>query len=156
MKNLFQYYEGSLSSFLPEAAITKDRLLKIIICPISERLLTEKSLHHLLLDTEFNHVLDNFAIRHILMKHSNEKEVLRGQILVVLEDFLLLQELLTACDSVNVAVRQGRDVLIYQKSFPDFVGCYVEEIRCGRKELAGVTFYKKKKVSSPTLIVELR
>ncbi len=145
MKNLFQYFEGALSLFLPEAALTKDRMIKARICRIDEHLLSEECLNHLAINVEFNHVLDNFAVRHIMMKHSNEKETLRGQLLVELDDFLLLQELLTTYDSVDTDFRQGRDVLMYQKAFPEFIGYYVEEIRYGRKELAGVTFYKRKR-----------
>ena len=142
MKNLFNYYEGSLSSFLTEAVAIKDHLVKIVISPVDSGLLSMLLPE---LDAEFIHVLDNYAIRHIMMKHANEKEVLRGQILVALDDFLLLAEILSSYDSVSVEIRQGRKILKYQKEYPTFICCYVEEIRAGRKELAAVTFYKKRK-----------
>ncbi len=64
----------------------------------------------------FHHVLDNFAVKHIITKHSNDKEVLRGQIKIT-----------------------------YTKTYEDCLYTYVEEIRKGRRELAGVTFYKRKR-----------
>ena len=72
MGTLFSYFEGSLEDYLNYIKEIKDnRLVKIRLAPLES----------------FHHVLDNFAVNHIIAKHANDKEVLRGQIKIVESDY---------------------------------------------------------------------
>ena len=94
----------------------------------------------------FHHVLDNFAVNHIIAKHANDKEALRGQIKIEVSDFLLIPDIVFHFDSCLIdSPRPGRTLITYTKAYLDIEYCYVEEIRKGRRELAGVTFYKRKR-----------
>ncbi len=136
MDVLFKYYAGSLEDFISEARCKGDNhLVKIRLAPSS---LQEYPLYW--------HVLDNFAVKHIFMKHANEKEVLRGQIIMEEEDFLFLPDILSNYDNRHIDTLPGRRTLIqYSKDYPDCTRIYVEEVRRGRYELAGVTYYKQKR-----------
>ena len=128
---MFSYFDGSLEDFLTHIKEIKDnRLVKIRLAPAES----------------FTHVLDNFAVNHIITKHSNDKEVLRGQVKILLSDFLLLPDILIHFDSCVIqSSRPGRILISYTKTIQDCDYFYVEEIRKGRRELAGVTFYKRKR-----------
>ena len=122
MSNLFSYFEGSMEDFLTYISEIKDNhLVKIRLAPVEP----------------FHHVLDNFAVNHIIAKHANDKEALRGQIKIEVSDFLLIPDIVFHFDSCLIdSPRPGRTLIEY---------CYVQEIRKGRRELAGVTFYKRKR-----------
>ena len=110
--------------------IQDNRLVKIRLAPVES----------------FYHVLDNFAVRHIIAKHANEKEELRGQIKIEESDFLLIPDIVIHFDSCLIqSPRPGRTLITYTKEYKDIEYCYVEEIRKGRRELAGVTYYKRKR-----------
>ena len=77
--------------------------MKIIISPASTNMI----------DSSFNHVLDNFAVTHIFNKHANEKEVQRGQIMVEISDFLLIPDILANYDSCTILSHPtGRKLII--------------------------------------------
>ena len=58
MGEMFSYFEGSLEDFLAHIKEIKDnRLVKIRLVPVES----------------FCHVLDNFAVNHIITKHANER-----------------------------------------------------------------------------------
>lgn len=136
MKNLFTYYSGSLDEFISAARSIRDNhLIKIQLAP--------SSLPEYL---GYSHVLDNFAVKHIFMKHANEKEVSRGQIKITTEDFLLLNDLLFNYDEcLTTILPGGRTIIQYSKTYQDCTRIYIEEVRKGRLELAGVTYYKQKR-----------
>ena len=68
MGTLFSYYDGSLEDFLIYIKEIQDnRLVKVRLGSVES----------------FYHVLDNFAVKHIITKHSNEKEVLRGRLFLI-------------------------------------------------------------------------
>lgn len=131
MGTLFTYYDGNLEDYLNYIqGLNDNRLVKI-------RLEAVESFHH---------VLDNFAVKHIKAKHANDKEELRGQIKVTDSDFLLIPDITAAFDSCVIqSPRPGRPLITYTKYYNDVEYCYVEEIRKGRRELAGVTLYKRKR-----------
>ena len=131
MGTLFSYFDGSLEDFLIYISEIKDnRLVKVKLGFVES----------------FCHVLDNFAVKHIITKHSNEKEVLRGQLKIQDSDFLLIPDIVSHFDSCLIqSPRPGRTLLTYSKQYEDCLYTYVEEIRKGRRELAGVTFYKRKR-----------
>ena len=133
MGGLFSYYEGCLSDFLAHIKQTNDNsLVKIKLearAPGS-----------------FRHVLDSYAVKHIFTKHSNEKEILHGQIVIEESDFLLITDILNNYDTRETVTGQnGRTLYIYSKTYTDCKRYYVEEVRKGRYELAGVTYYKRKR-----------
>ena len=131
MSTLFSYFEGCLEDFLTYIKeINDNRLVKIRLASVES----------------FYHVLDNFAVQHIVTKHSNDKEVLRGQIKIQNSDFLLIPDIVGHFDSCLIqSPRPGRTLITYTKTYEDCLYTYVEEIRKGRHELAGVTFYKRKR-----------
>ena len=151
MKNLFNYYGGSLSSFLEEVYITKYQLIKVIVCPIDVRLVLMSSYE---LDHNFMHVLNNYAVKHIMHRHSGKRERLRGQEPVTLSDLLLIPEIVLNYDTFKtIRCRNGNPGFIYTKDINDETYTLVEEVRKGHSELATTTLYKRKR-SSPTLRVQ--
>ena len=136
MDELFKYFSGSLEEFLTQArSIGDNHLIKLQLAPSA---LPEYS--------GYWHVLDNFAVKHIFMKHANEKEVQRGQIIVENEDFLFLPDILSNYDNIHIeTLPSGRTLIQYSKVYPDCTRIYVEVVRRGRCELAGVTYYKQKR-----------
>ena len=144
MGSLFSYFNGSLQDFLTHIKEIKDNsLVKIRLASVSSDSLTV--LASAGLDDTFYHVLDNFAVNHIITKHTNEKEVLRGQAILQETDFLLIPHIVSHFDSVQIECIKNKTTIAYTKTCYDSVYCYIEEIRKGRHELAGVTFYKRKK-----------
>lgn len=140
MSTLFSYFEGNLEEYLTYIKEVKDnRLVKIRLAPAS-------ALKDIGVDDSFYHVLDNFAVTHILAKHANPKEVLRGQLIIEEADFLFIPDIILNFDSYEtITPRDGRDLILFTKNYPDCKRVYVEEIRKGRHELAGVTYYKQKR-----------
>ena len=143
MKNLFNYFEGNLSSFLEEVYITKHQLIKVIVCPIDIQLVSLSSYG---LDLNFMHVLDNYAVKHIMHRHSGKRERLRGQEPVTLSDLLLIPEIVLNFDTIKtIRCRNGNPGFIYTKDINDEIYTLVEEVRKGHSELATTTLYKRKK-----------
>ena len=136
MDNYFKYYTGSLEEFISESRIIDDnRLMKIQ--------LATSSLPDL---PNYSHVLDNFAVHHIIHRHSGKRERLRGQEPVSLSDLLLIPEIVHNYDTCSpVQCKNWNQGLIYTKDFNDDTYILIEEIRKGRSELSTTTLYKKKK-----------
>lgn len=144
MGSLFSYFDGSLQDFLTHIKEMRDNsLVKIRLARVTPEALTVLSSAGV--DNTFYHVLDNFAVNHIITKHANEKEVLRGQAILQESDFQLIPFIVSNYDSVQIESVKNKTIVIYSKTCYDSINCYIEEIRKGRHELAGVTFYKRKK-----------
>ncbi|MFN0033903.1 MAG: hypothetical protein ACKVUS_02480 [Saprospiraceae bacterium] len=96
--------------------------------------------------TGYHRVVDSFAVRHIFKNHGNDKtELLRGQIGVVREDFLLIERTVKTSRVVSIEVSKiGNVMFVYTFEHENFKMIFVEEIRVRRKELAVLTFYKQK------------
>lgn len=79
---MFAYFDGSLEDFLNHIREIEDNhLIKIRLVPAT-------TLDDIgIASSSYHHVLDNFAVTHIIKKHSSEKEVLRGQIIIEESDF---------------------------------------------------------------------
>lgn len=153
MSDLFTYYEGELKDFIAEALATKDTLLKRVISPASEALISDLQDMGITIDDTWCHTLDNSAVRHTIKSHGSPKEVLRGQIPITDEDLMRIPEIVASYEALSTEKnKRGQDVIIYTKTMEDGVTFYVEEIRLGRRELAASTMYKRKKDDSPTLI----
>ena len=153
MNNLFKYYEGELRDFIEEALVTKDRLIKRVISPATQKLVTDLQTKGILIDLSYNHTLDNNAARHAIKSHGEAREEMRGQIPITDEDLLRIPKIVDHYESLETRKnRRNQDIIIYSRSFGQGVTYYVEEIRLGRRELAASTMYKRKKDDSPTQI----
>ncbi len=97
--------------------------------------------------TDFNRVIDNYAILHTLNKHGNQKrEEKQGQIAVIPTDFEMIPTITSQPDKIETGEKDsiGNDLIKYTKQI-DNVYIYAEEIRKGKKELSAKTMYKRKK-----------
>ena len=94
----------------------------------------------------YRRVLDSFAVKHIFKNHGNDKtELLRGQIGVVREDFLLIERTVKTSGIVSIELSKiGNTIFVYTFEHENFRLFLVEEIRVRRKELAVLTLYKQK------------
>ena len=146
---LFQYFTGSLSDLIAQAKQSAQGLIKKVIAPISPRLKNDLSSQGMQIDDDYNHVIDNNAIRHALKNHSGKKEEKRGQIPITDADFENIADIVETYDGVEVVPgNTSAQRIIYHKAYQDGTVIFVEEQRVGRKELAAVTMWKKK---SPNL-----
>ena len=96
---------------------------------------------------EFKWTIDNYAIIHTHNKHGQEKkEISRGQIPVVITDYLLIPEIVKEPDKISVGEKSniGTELIIYEKDIDGVNYFYVEEVRKKRKSLAMKTLYKRK------------
>ena len=98
---------------------------------------------------KYVHSIENSAIRHNQLEHGNpDTEALRGQIAITYDDYLYIPDIIENYDTVEKSPqksRQGLEVIIYTKTYPDGTIYYLEEIRNGRNSLAFDTMYKRKK-----------
>ena len=118
MSTLFEYYLGSLEEFISQArVIGENRLMKTRLVPSS---LPEYP--------DYWHVLDNFAVKHIMHRHSGKRERLRGQEPVTCQDLLRISDIVLNADTIEP------------------IQCK-NEVRRGHLELATTTMYKKKKLT---------
>ena len=153
MNDLFKYYEGELGDFIAEALVTKAKLIKRVISPVSSKLVSDLQAKGILIDLSYNHTLDNNAIHHSLKRHGSVREALRGQIPITDEDLLRIPDIVDNYETLDIKQnRRNQDIIIYSRNIGQGVTYYVEEIRFGRRELAASTMYKRKKDDSPTQI----
>ena len=95
----------------------------------------------------FKRTIDNYAIIHTHNKHGQEKkEISRGQVPVVMTDYLLIPEIVKVPDKISVGEKSniGTELIIYEKEIKEIIYFYVEEVRKKRKSLAMKTLYKRK------------
>ncbi len=145
MSDLFAYYEKPLRDFLLDAVRERASLVKIVIQYADLELIESLAGVCPAVSVDFKHVLDNYAVHHTMMKHASEKEEFRGQVRVEIDDFLMLPEILTEYDAITLTSRNGKQIIIYEKSYATYTCHLVEEVRKGRKELAVITLYKTRK-----------
>ena len=71
---MFAYCEGSLEDFLNHITeIHDNRLVKICLAPAT-------TLDDIgIVNSSYHHVLDSFAVNHIMHRHGGQREYLRGQ-----------------------------------------------------------------------------
>ena len=114
MSTLFSYFEGNLEEFLTYIHEIKDnRLVKIRLAPAT-------ALGDIGIDDSFYHVLDNFAVKHILHRHGGNREFLRGQIPINYSDLLCIHEIFENYDSRTTGKsKNGNPVLIFTKETED-------------------------------------
>ena len=140
MGTVFSYFEGNLDDYLTCIKEIKDnRLVKIKLAPAT-------ALEDLGIDDSFYHVLDNFAVNHIMHRHGGKREYLRGQIPISINDLLFIPEIIVHYDSCSSSIcRNGNPAILYTKEIGDQMYTLIEEIRRGHSELATSTLYKRKK-----------
>jgi len=104
----------------------------------------------------YSHTIDRSGINHILNHHGKKRENLRGQKVLIEEDFFKILEVIKNYDSVQRPLNQkgkyaksitGNDLILYIKTFDNEIIHYVSEVRTGRKELALSTMWITKKES---------
>jgi len=84
----------------------------------------------------YKHMIYSYAIHHTLKSHGNiEKEALRGQIAVSIDDFKLIPIILETPDRFYYErdERRNKDIVVYEKLIDNKYVC-VEEIRVGKKK----------------------
>lgn len=146
---LFQYFTGSLADMIARAKLSATDFAKKVLAPVSSRLKEDLQAHGVKLDGDFNHVIDNAAIRHTLKQHGGKNEEKRGQIPITDADFGRIPDVVENYDEITVVDGKRGDVnIIYSRTYEDGTTVFVEEKREKRKELAAVTMWKKQ---SPTL-----
>lgn len=146
---LFQYFTGSLADMIARAKLSATDFAKKVLAPVSPRLKEDLQAHGVKLDGDFNHVIDNAAIRHTFKQHGGKNEEKRGQIPITDADFGRIPDVVENYDEITVADGKRGDVnIIYSRTYEDGTTVFVEEKREKRKELAAVTMWKKQ---SPTL-----
>lgn len=131
MSNSFSYFDGSLEDYLTHLKeIDDNRLVKIKLAPVGS----------------FCHVMDNFAVNHIMHRHGGKRELLRGQIPVTISDLLLIPDIFSNYDTRSTGTcRNGNPAIIYTKDIDELTYTLIEEVRTGHSELAASTLYKRKK-----------
>ena len=95
----------------------------------------------------YKRTIDNYAIVHTHNKHGQaSKEISRGQIAVLVSDYLLIPKIADNPDKVSVGEKSniGTELIIYEKQMSGIDYFYVEEVRKKRKSLAMKTLYKRK------------
>ena len=82
------------------------------------------------------HILDNYALRHVQIRHGNPQiEISRGQIPVQREDFLLIPTLILEPDALEYEFARTKHTLIYQKIIGGQLYLYAAEIRSTKRKL---------------------
>lgn len=142
---LFNYFTGSLSELIEQAKMSAGKLIKKIVAPVSDRLKNDLERNGVSITNEYNHVIDNNAIRHTLKQHGGNSETKRGQVPINDSDFDKISDIVENYDGIKVENGKRGDVnIIYSKTYNDGTTIFVEEKRDKRKELAAVTMWKMK------------
>jgi len=105
--------------------------------------------------TNFERIIDNYAIKHTFRKHGNHKtEQLRGQIGVQQTDFELIPLIINMPDKIENGGENniGRDILLTSKEINNKRYFLAEEIRINKKELALQTLYIRPIKQKTTLL----
>lgn len=95
--------------------------------------------------SDFIHVVDGSAVRHMINRHADEvMERSRGQIALTEADIEAIPIVIGSPDQVILGskTRGRRDQIAYIKRMRDGSILYLEEVRTGRRELAAVTMRK--------------
>ena len=80
-------------------------------------------------------IIDNYAIRHAQVRHSNvEIERSRRQLVVRNEDFNLIESIIAGYDRLFYEFARQKHTLIFEKSFPRGTYIYAAEIRVGKRK----------------------
>ena len=126
----------SLKDLLTQSQTDENELLKTVLGQVSDEE-AQKIQEKLGIEVKrYNRVVDNYAIKHILKNHGDEKtEQKRGQIEVKLADFEKIIEVVNAPDQMTNEGKNtaGRITIKYKKNISEIVYTYLEEIRTKHK-----------------------
>lgn len=100
--NLFNYFTGSLSELIEQAKKSAGKLIKKIVAPVSDRLRNDLEIKGVSITSDYNHVIDNNAIRHTLKQHGGNSEIKRGQVPVNDSDFDKISDIVENYDDIKV------------------------------------------------------
>ena len=141
----FSYFNGTLQDFLNYIrGMSNNSFVKIRLVPVSLESLTVLSFVGV--NGSYYHVLDSFAVKHILHRHGGKRELLRGQTPITEIDFHLIPYIVGNYDSLTLGLcPNGNRAAIYIKDFGNETVSLIEEIRPGHSELATSTLYKRKR-----------
>ena len=97
----------------------------------------------------YNLSLKKDTIKHILNKHSSEKEKLRGQVPIKIEDFLKIEKIVLNADNIKLSgkTKQDKPIIIFEKIIKEtyiLVSCISDK----RYNLEIKTMFKQKKNSA--------
>ena len=100
--------------------------------------------------THFWISIDNYGIVHAHQRHGNPtKEAKRGQIAIEKHHFVTILPIICNADNIRYDVRNGKEVLIFEKEFDNYYFVLKELRRVTKKgkqnRLMLQTFYIKKK-----------
>jgi hypothetical protein len=103
----------------------------------------------------YDFIVDQSAIRHVLVRHSNAKvELSRGQRPIIADDFARLGELLNKPDLLKSGdpMVGHPQVVVIEKQFGDERLITVFEVRGGRRRIALVSMWVESKAGAPSTI----
>ena len=103
------------------------------------------------IDGSYIHSIDSYMMRHAMKEHGDaQRERSRGQIALTEEDFKLVPVIINNPDYVVFGNKnkRGQDLIVYVKNLPDGSTLYFEEVRTGRRKLAGESLRKASGASS--------
>ena len=139
---------GVIASIVELAKTVKDRVERAVIAALTPRQKQDFADSGIDVNDNFVHSIENSAILHNQKEHGDPVvEERRGQIAIEESDYALIPDILEDYDTVEKSSnknKQGRDVIIYTKAYPDGTVYYLEEVRENRESLAFQTMYKKK------------
>jgi len=95
--------------------------------------------------SDYRHVLDGSAVRHINKRHGNPKtEEKVGQIAITDADIHSLPQVVASPNRIILGEKtdQHKDAIISIKRIANGVILYIEEVRTGRRELASTLMRK--------------
>lgn len=138
-----------ISRIVSAAKNIRDKVQRAVVGALTERQRKDFADQGIDVDSSYIHSVENSAIRHNQKEHGDPvREEARGQIAIVDGDYLLIPDILENYDTVEKSPnknKQGNEVIIYVKEYPDGTVYYLEEKRDGRSSLSFETMYKKKK-----------
>ena len=140
---------SKIAGIVEKAKTVLNKVHRSVVGALTDRQKKDFAANGIDVDDSYVHSVENSAIRHNQKEHGDEKkEAARGQIAITEEDYQLIPDILEDYDTVEKSPnknKQGNDVIIYTKEYPDGTIYYLEEKRDGRGSLSFETMYKKKK-----------
>ena len=135
----------ALDEVLRAAALRGTHKQKYVLGPAPAWLIEQLRAGVVSIGPEFVHAIDVSAVKHIPNRHGDiEIERSRGQISVVSDDFRLIGDIVGRPDLLLLGASNAREqpLIGYVRRGLDTAVLYAEEVRFGRRELAGATMRK--------------
>lgn len=120
----------------------EDGARAIFLGPTSGKLLTDIPALE-----DFSHSVDNSMMKHVMSHHGDAKsEARRGLVPITDKDVAAIPDIITTYDAIryDLVSKRGDPLVAYAKVVDDGVLIYLEEVRNGRKDMAGLSLWKKR------------